>query len=90
MTKKKKPMRKCIGCNEMKDKKELIRIVRDSSGEMNVDPTGKMSGRGAYICNCVSCFDTAVKAKRLERAFKTRIPEEIYNKLREVLKDSCN
>lgn len=85
MTEKKIPMRKCIGCNEMKDKKQLIRIVRNSDGEMNVDPVGKLPGRGAYICKCVECFDTAVKAKRLERAFKTRIPDEIYASLRESL-----
>ncbi|MBQ4317069.1 MAG: YlxR family protein [Clostridia bacterium] len=89
MTEKKIPMRKCIGCNEMKDKKELIRIVRNNVGEMNVDQSGKMAGRGAYICKCVACFDTAVKAKRLERAFKTRIPDEIYNNLREMLQESC-
>ncbi len=86
MTEKKIPMRKCIGCNEMKDKKELIRIVRNNQGEMNVDTTGKMAGRGAYICRCTACFDAAVKAKRVERAFKTAIPNEIYDTLREILK----
>lgn len=89
MTEKKIPMRKCVGCNEMKDKKELIRIVRSNTGEMNVDKTGKMAGRGAYICKKVECFDCAVKAKRLERTFKTAIPEDIYLKLREVLEESC-
>ena len=86
MTEKKIPMRKCIGCNEMKDKKELIRIVHNNQGEMNVDISGKMAGRGAYICKSVECFDAAVKAKRLERAFKTKIPDEIYDTLREILK----
>ncbi len=85
MTEKKIPMRKCIGCNEMKEKRALIRIVRNNEGEMNVDTTGKMPGRGAYICNCVECFDSAVKAKRLERAFKSSIPSEIYQKLREAI-----
>ncbi len=89
MTEKKMPMRKCIGCNEMKDKKELIRIVRNNIGEMNVDPIGKMPGRGAYICKSVDCFDSAVKAKRLERTFKTKIPDEIYMKLREILEENC-
>ncbi len=89
MTEKKMPMRKCIGCNEMKDKKELIRIVRNSSGEIDVDPIGKMPGRGAYICKSVNCFDTAFKAKRLERAFKNRIPDDVYMKLREVLEENC-
>jgi predicted RNA-binding protein YlxR (DUF448 family) len=69
----------------MKDKKELLRIVRNSEGEINIDPIGKLPGRGAYICKSVKCFDTAVKAKRLERAFKSKIPEEIYLKLRESL-----
>lgn len=85
MTEKKIPMRKCIGCNEMREKKALIRIVRNNEGEMNVDTTGKMPGRGAYICNCVECFDSAAKAKRLERAFKGSIPVEIYQKLREAI-----
>ena len=89
MAEKKTPMRKCIGCNEMKDKRELIRIVRNSEGVMNVDPSGKLSGRGAYICKCTDCFDAAVKAKRLERAFKTRIPDEIYTTLREALSENC-
>ena len=89
MAEKKMPLRKCIGCNEMKDKKELIRIVRNNVGEINVDPVGKMSGRGAYICKCVDCFDTAVKAKRLERAFKNRIPDDVYMKLREILEENC-
>jgi len=79
---KKLPLRKCVGCNEMKDKKQLVRIVRNSNGEISVDLTGKMSGRGAYICKCVKCFDTAVKAKRLEKAFKTAIPDDVYTSLR--------
>ena len=69
----------------MKDKKELLRIVRNSEGEINIDPIGKLPGRGAYICKNVGCFDCAVKAKRLERAFKSKIPEEIYLKLRTSL-----
>ncbi|MBR5285429.1 MAG: YlxR family protein [Clostridia bacterium] len=89
MADKKIPLRKCIGCNEMKEKRELIRIVRNNEGVMNIDPVGKMPGRGAYICNCTACFDAAVKAKRLERAFKTKIPDEIYQALRESLSESC-
>lgn len=80
---KKTPQRKCIGCNEMKDKKELLRIVRNSEGDINVDLIGKMPGRGAYICKSKKCFDAAVKAKRIEKAFKTKIPDDIYPKLRE-------
>ncbi len=73
----------------MKEKRELIRIVRNNEGVMNVDASGKMSGRGAYICKSVNCFDSAVKAKRLERAFKTKIPDEIYQALREALGENC-
>ncbi len=85
MTEKKTPLRKCIGCNEMKDKKQLIRIVRNNEGEIKIDPIGKLPGRGAYICKSVACFDAAVKAKRLERAFKSKIPDDIYPKLRESI-----
>ena len=81
----KTPLRKCIGCNEMKDKRQLVRIVKNSEGVINVDPTGKMPGRGAYICKDVKCFDAAVKAKRLEKSFKAPIPDEIYASLREKL-----
>ena len=85
MTEKKIPMRKCIGCNEMKDKKSLVRIVRNNEGVINVDVTGKMPGRGAYICKNAECFDMAVKAKRIERSFKTRIPDDIYPALRDLI-----
>ncbi len=88
MTEKKIPLRKCIGCNEMKEKSALIRIVRNKEGVMNVDTNGKLPGRGAYICNRVECFDMAVKAKRLERSFKTKIPDEIYETLREKIKNA--
>ncbi len=73
----------------MKEKRELIRIVRNNEGIMDIDPVGKMPGRGAYICKCLACFDASVKAKRLERAFKTKIPDEIYQKLREALSENC-
>jgi predicted RNA-binding protein YlxR (DUF448 family) len=69
----------------MKEKNELIRIVRSSEGVMGVDMNGKLPGRGAYICKNLECFDTAVKAKRLERAFRSRIPEDIYKNLRDCL-----
>ena len=85
MAEKKTPLRKCIGCNEMKEKNELVRIVRNSEGVMSVDTNGKLPGRGAYICKSIECFDTAVKAKRLERSFKSKIPEDIYKNLRECL-----
>lgn len=88
MTEKKIPKRKCIGCNEMKEKKALIRIVRNNEGVISVDPAGKLPGRGAYICNNVECFDAANKSKRLEKAFKTKIPDEIYLKLREAIAEN--
>ncbi len=88
MGEKKTPLRKCVGCNEMKDKKELIRIVRSSEGIFNVDLTGKMAGRGAYVCKSVKCFDAAVKAKRLEKTFKGKIPDEIYTSLRTSIEEA--
>ncbi len=71
----------------MKDKKSLVRIVRNNEGVINIDTVGKMPGRGAYICKCTECFDAAVKAKRLERSFKTKLPDDIYPRLREVISD---
>ena len=78
---KKQPMRKCTGCNEMKEKRELVRIVRDPEGVISVDLTGKKSGRGAYICKDERCLMKAQKAKRLERAFECEVPGEIYERL---------
>lgn len=75
------PLRMCTGCNEMKPKKELIRIVHTKEGEIKVDLTGKLSGRGAYLCHSKACLAKAVKAKRLERAFSTQIPEDVYKSL---------
>ena len=63
MTEKKIPLRKCIGCNEMKDKKQLIRVVRNPNGDMNIDLSGKMAGRGAYVCQNQKCFEAAFKIK---------------------------
>lgn len=77
------PLRKCLGCGEMIGKKGLIRIVRSKDGEISLDPTGKKSGRGAYICNDRECFETAVKKRSLERALKCQIPEEVYAGLKE-------
>ncbi len=75
----------CLGCHEMKPKKELIRIVKNKENEIFVDLYGKKPGRGAYICNSISCFDKARKAKKLERAFEAAIGEDVYNQLREQL-----
>ena len=75
----------CLGCKEMKPKKELIRVVRNNEGEINIDLVGKKPGRGAYICKSGDCLDKAIKAKRLEKAFETTIDVEIYNNLKNQL-----
>lgn len=85
MAERKIPLRKCIGCNEMKDKRELVRIVRNKEGEISVDLTGKKPGRGAYICKNAACLEKAQKAKRLERAFSAKIEPEIYDTMRREL-----
>ena len=82
---KKMPQRTCMGCNEKKDKKELIRVVKSSDGQINIDKTGKMPGRGAYICDRIECLEKAIKTKRIERVFETSIDNEIYEKLRGVI-----
>ena len=87
MAERKIPLRKCIGCNEMKDKRTLVRIVRSKEGEISVDFTGKKPGRGAYICKDVACLDQAQKAKRIERAFSTKIEPEIYDEMRRELSE---
>lgn len=87
MQQKKIPMRKCTGCNEMKPKKELVRIVRSPEGEISMDLTGKKSGRGAYICKSTACLTAARKAKRLERAFECTVPEEVYERLEGEIAD---
>ena len=84
---KKMPQRTCTGCREKKDKKDLIRIVINKQGEINVDRTGKMPGRGAYICDNINCLEKAIKTKSLERSFETKIEEEVYEKLRGVVID---
>lgn len=81
MAEKKIPMRKCLGCNVMKPKKELIRAVKSPDGEISLDLTGKKSGRGAYICPDKKCFDKARKGKRLEKALETSIPEAVYEEM---------
>ena len=79
--KKKIPMRKCVGCGEMKPKKDLMRILKTETGEFLVDADGKKNGRGAYICHSVECFRKAVKSRGLERSFRQQIPEEVYDRL---------
>lgn len=79
---KKIPQRTCVGCNNQKNKNELIRIVMNKEGKVFVDKTGKANGRGAYICNSLECLDKAIKAKRLERAFEISLDNSIYDELR--------
>lgn len=83
---KKIPQRTCIGCGEKKNKKELIRVVKNKEGEISIDKTGKANGRGAYICDCIECLEKAIKSKRLEKSFEMKIENKVYENLREVLK----
>ena len=83
---KKVPERMCTGCKVHKPKKELIRVVKSPDGEISIDFHGKKSGRGAYVCNDISCLEKAIKSRALERAFSCAIPTEIVEKLREELK----
>ena len=84
---KKQPQRTCMGCNEKKDKKDLIRIVKNKDNEISIDRTGKKEGRGAYICDDVNCLEKLIKSKRLERVFEMSISDEIYESLRGVIID---
>ncbi len=76
------PLRKCTGCNEMKNKKDMIRIVRDQEGNFSLDFHGKKPGRGAYICKDIECLNKAEKNKGLERSFKMAVDKSIYGELR--------
>lgn len=78
---KKIPMRQCVGCREMKHKRELIRVVKSPDGEISLDFKGKAPGRGAYVCHSPECLKKAIKSKALERAFSAGIPEEVYEQL---------
>ena len=82
---KNKPQRTCMGCNEKREKQQLIRIVKNKQNEIKIDKTGKMEGRGAYICNNVACLDRVKKSKRLEKVLDMKISEEIYESLRGVI-----
>lgn len=84
---KKKPTRRCMGCNESREKNDLIRIVKSKDGIIEVDLTGKKNGRGAYICRNEECLNKVIKSKRLQRALDHEIGEEIYESLRGVIID---
>ena len=79
------PLRLCLGCKEMKPKKELLRVVRTAAGEVNIDKTGKVSGRGAYVCRDMACLEKSIKTKALSRALEVPMDDELYQALREEL-----
>ncbi len=78
-------LRMCVACRQSKDKRELVRIVKDKTGQISIDLTGKKNGRGAYVCRDKECFNKLKKQKSLNRAFGTNVPDEIINSLEEEL-----
>ena len=80
-TEKKVPMRKCVGCGEMKSKKEMMRVLKTAENEIVLDTTGRKNGRGAYLCFCKECLQNAAKNRGLERSLKMAIPKEVYESL---------
>ncbi len=88
MSAKKTPMRMCTGCREMKPKQQLLRIVKTPDGEIKLDTTGRLNGRGAYICKSADCLKKAQKAGALSRAFETDVADEVYAAIeRELLSE---
>lgn len=85
MKKRKIPIRRCLGCGENKEKKELIRIVKTPEDEIVIDTTGKVNGRGAYICNNSDCLEMAFKNKSISRSLKAEVTVEIHDKLKEKI-----
>ena len=79
------PMRKCVGCQEMKSKKEMMRVLKTSENTFELDATGKKNGRGAYICCSKECLEKAIKSKGLERSFKQAFPKEVYETLKKEM-----
>lgn len=84
---KKIPLRTCMGCNDKKPKKELIRIVKNKEEIITIDETGKQEGRGAYICNNTVCLEKVVKSKKLEKALEKEISQEVYENLKKLIID---
>ena len=82
---KKIPTRKCVGCGEMRDKKEMIRVIKIPEGEICLDVTGRANGRGAYICNSAECLKKAVKNRGLEKSLKAQIPGDILEQMNKEL-----
>ena len=85
MTGKKVSLRRCIGCGNMIDKKELIRVIKTKENVISLDTTGKAAGRGAYMCPSSECLNKAIKTRGLERSFKTSIPQDVYKELEKEL-----
>ena len=85
---KKIPMRQCVGCGEMKGKKEMMRVLKTTEGSIVLDVTGKLNGRGAYLCKQADCLKMARKNKGLERSFKMSIPDEVYDSLEKEFESS--
>ena len=81
MSGKKTPLRQCIGCGEMKNKKEMVRVLKTLEGDIVLDTTGRKNGRGAYLCPSMGCFQKSVKGKGLERSFKMAVSKEVYEAL---------
>lgn len=87
---KKIPMRQCLGCREMKPKRELTRVVRTPEGTVCLDPKGKANGRGAYLCANAECLKKAIRSKALARALAVEIPQEIYDELQKQMEAEIN
>lgn len=87
MSVKKIPLRQCIGCGEMKSKKEMIRVTKTAENQILLDATGRKNGRGAYLCPSMECFKKAVKGRGLERSFKMAIPREVYETLEKEMEE---
>ena len=77
----------CLGCHEMKPKKSMARVVKNNAGEISVDSIGKMQGRGAYVCKNIECLNKAIKTKKLDRAFESVIPAEVFVMLRSQMEE---
>lgn len=82
------PERKCVACQAHKDKRSLIRVVKNAEGSVFLDVTGKANGRGAYICKSGECLDSAQKKRRLEGALKTKIPDDVFSQLEKMISDN--
>ena len=90
MQKKKIPMRQCVGCREMKPKRELLRVVRSPEGEISLDFRGRNPGRGAYVCPDAACLARAKKSRALERAFGIPVPDEVYDELSRQMEEHAD